>query len=136
MSALARFCLNLFAPAPIASLLFAFGFCIAGETFEPLLGLPIFLLVAYLYAGIPSLAHACILHVAYRRGVDPKSAGALALSTLNGLLAGTAIVLFIAIATGDNAVGALWCIMLAMGAVTGALNALLHRVPRRRRGGV
>ena len=131
-----RFCLNLFAPGAIASLLFAFGFCIAGETFEPLLGLPIFLLVAYLYAGIPSLAHACILHVAYRRGVDPKSTGALALSTLNGLLAGTAIVLFIAITTGDNAVGALWCIMLAMGAVTGAINALLHRVPRRRRGGV
>lgn len=131
MTLRARFFLNLFAPPTIASLFFAVSFCVAGRSFEPLLGLPIILLVACFYAGLPSLAHACVLAIAYRRGLAPESRRALALSSLNGLLAGALIGLLIAAQSGgrDFTFG---LILLPIGAATGAINALLHRLPRRR----
>lgn len=130
----ARFCLNLLAPPALAVLLLvALGSLVGASSFRALASMPAMLAIAYLYAGLPSLVHACILHFTYRRGLAPQSGRALALSTLNGLLAGLAIALFFATAGGGGATDGPW-IMVPVGAATGAINALLHRIalPRRR----
>jgi hypothetical protein len=124
----ARFCLNLLAPPPIAAVLFAVGSCIGSTSFEPLAWLPVMVLVAYLYAGLPSLLHALIMGALYRRGVNPCGVRALAFSSLNGLVAGLMIYLFIAALTGtiEGSAGLLW--LSPLGAATGAANALLQRL--------
>lgn len=126
-----RFALNLLAPAPIAATLIAIGACVNTASLDPLALLPLMVLVGYLYAGLPSLAHALILQRhCYRRGDDPRRKRALTVSTLNGLLAGTAIYFFF-VCIGGFAETLGMLLFPPLGAVTGALNALLHRIPCR-----
>lgn len=130
-----RFAINLLAPAPIASVLFFGGITLValihGEaSTNDLQWFVAVIIAAYLFAGAPSLAHAWWLHRRYKRGVQPRSAHALRLSTISGLAAGCAI-------GGVFAIGgktpAFFFIFAALGAATGALNGLLQFLIRERR---
>lgn len=122
------FLLNLFVPPPIAASLIGIGASVNTLSFAPFALLPMMIAVAYLYAGLPSLAHALILQRCYRQGHAPNGKRALTVSTLNGLLAGTAIYLFF-VCIGGIAETLALLLFLPLGAATGALNALLHRIP-------
>lgn len=116
-----RFALNLLAPSPLAATLLICTFSILEKRplTEALRWLPIFILFGYIYAILPSLAHAWWLHRNYHRGLDPRSCRAIGFSSASGFCAGFVIGLI----TG-NAGAVLMFILL--GATTGAINGLLQ----------
>ncbi len=128
MKLVLRFVLNLLSPAPIAAtlLLTAAAILENGHFTESLRWLPIYVFFGYLYALLPSAAHAWWLHRRYRAGLDPRSGRAIALSTVSGFCAGLAVGLFLAAMANGNPGGLL--IFVPLGAATGALNGLLHRL--------
>lgn len=116
-----RFALNLLAPTPIAAtiLLSTASLLEKGESTGALSWFPIYVLFGYLYAILPSLAHAWWLHRRYRAGLDPRSRRSVTLSTASGLCAG------LIIGCMFGSLGGL-LMFIALGAATGALNGLLH----------
>jgi hypothetical protein len=122
-----RFFLNWFAPPAVATTLLAAGALLFTDTpVSPGLFL-IVLGYAYFFAGVPSLMHAAVLECAYRRDWSPRGGGALALSSVNGLCAGIALGLLISGGQSEGSFSSTAGIFALLGALTGALNALLHR---------
>lgn len=132
----ARFVLNLLAPVPVAVLLYlsvaAIWTLVVGNadtefegTGQQLRWLAVFLIFGYLFAGLPSLAHALFMERRYRRGLDPRSRQALRVSTLSGLCAGFVIGGLFALSAGH--IGPLLT-FVSLGAAAGALTALLHQL--------
>lgn len=122
-----RFILNILTPTPLAALLLVVFFAVQKNT-PPLSKLPAaFLgltLMGYIFAILPSLAHAWWLHRRYRAGLDPRSLRAAGISTVSGALAGLAIGLVFAFDHHDPS-GPLR-MFVPLGAAAGALNGLLH----------
>lgn len=121
-----RFILNLLGPAPIAAALLVFTFAsFENDRFvEAVRWLPFYVLFGYLYAILPSAAHAWWLHRRYRAGLNPRSRRAVGLSAASGLCAGLVITLFFAVPNNGNVGSAL--LFIPLGAATGALNGLLQ----------
>ena len=121
-----RFLLNLLGPAPIAAALLIFTFAVLenGRFVEAVRWLPIYVLFGYLYAILPSAAHAWWLHRRYRAGLSPRSQRAVGLSAASGFCAGLAIALLFAVPNIGNIGSAL--LFIPLGAATGALNGLLQ----------
>lgn len=120
---IARFALNLLAPAPVASALLAIVLAIMEGASEILLTTLLITLYAYIFAGLPSIAHACYLHARYTSGLPPHSKHAVWLSTASGTLAGFVLGVI------GGAASANWVLIfsaIALGAATGAINGLLQ----------
>ncbi|MEY4490179.1 MAG: hypothetical protein RIQ79_2687 [Verrucomicrobiota bacterium] len=120
----ARFALNLFAPVLIASVLLASGVALIEQNTTEFGLIYICIFYGYFFAGLPSLAHACFMHWRYRHGLDPRSRRAWGLMTLSGLCAGCLIGGFFAYAADPR----MLLIFAMLGAATGTINALLHRL--------
>ena len=119
-----RFAIDFLSPTPIAALLFTVGVAITERAPEAVVAFPFVVLLGYVYAILPSLAHALWMRRCYRRGMEPRSLRAAGIMTLSGLLAGSAIGGHIFFAGA----GSFALLFPPLGAATGALNALLHRL--------
>lgn len=127
MNTRARFALDLLGPPFIASVLFTLILAIDQRNVAAINLLPFIVPFGYAFAILPSLAHALWMRHRYRRGLDPRSPRAAGIMALTGLGAGAAIAPLFLNLQGAGA----FLIFLPLGAVTGAVNALLHRmVPR------
>ncbi len=123
-----RFVLNLLAPAPLAATLLALLMLAENPSWEAL-GFALYAtLFAYVFAILPSLAHALWLQRRYATGLAPRSARAVGLSTLSGTAAGLAIGLFFVIVSHGDPGGLL--MFVPLGAAVGALNGLLQFIIR------
>lgn len=120
----ARIALELLAPPVVASVLFTV--VMSAVTLSPggLAVLPVVLLFAYMFAGIPSALFTAAMEVAFWRGLDPGSSRAVRLAALLGLLAG--LLIAVPFSVTPKACESL-ALFPSLGAMTGALVGLLVR---------
>ncbi len=123
-----RFVLNLLAPAPLAATVLTLFFLAENPSWESLAFVAYATLFAYVFAILPSLAHALWLQRLYSAGLSPRSVRAVGFSTLSGTLAGLAIGLFFAAMTKGDPGGLM--MFIPLGTVTGVLNGFLHFLVR------
>lgn len=119
-----RFALNLLAPAPLAAGILTLIFFAENPSWQSLAFVLYATPFAYVFALLPSVAHALWLHNRYRAGVPPRSARAIGFSSLTGTIAGLGIGLFFMLSSGGIAGGLL--LMIPLGTATGALNGALQ----------
>lgn len=119
-----RFALNLLAPAPLAASLLTLVFFLENPSWESLAFVIYATLFAYVFAILPSVAHALWMRSRYLAGLAPRSARAVAWSTMSGTLAGLAIGLFFVVVTEGDPGGLM--MFVPLGTATGAFNGLLH----------
>jgi hypothetical protein len=120
-----RFALNLLAPAPLAASILTLFFIAENPSWQSLAFVLYATPVAYVFALLPSLAHALWLQNRYRAGMVPRSARAVGYSSLTGTIAGLSIGLFFMLTSGGDAGGGL-LMMIPLGTATGALNGMLQ----------
>jgi hypothetical protein len=87
---------------------------------------------AYLLAGIPSIAFAVILEVAFMAGLDPRGDGFVRFASWLGLIAGLAMAAF-ARGRGGGAHFTTFLLLAPLGIAGGAFTALIIRWWSRRR---
>ncbi len=119
-----RFALNLLAPAPLAASILTLISFAERPSWQSLAFVLYATPFAYVFALLPSVAHALWLQNRYRAGVSPRSARAVGFSTLTGTIAGLTIALFFMLTSGGNRGDSL--MFIPLGAATGALNGLLQ----------
>lgn len=119
-----RFTLNLLAPSPLAASILTVFFFAENPSWQSLAFVLYATPFAYVFALLPSAAHAVWLDRRYRAGVAPRSASAIGYSSLTGTIAGLIIGLFFMITSGGDHGGLL--MFIPLGAATGALNGLLQ----------
>ena len=128
----ARIALELLAPPMVASVLFTIVMSVVALSPGGLAVLPIVLLYAYPFAGIPSALFTAVMEVAFWRGLDPGGWRAVRLAALLGLLSGLLIAVPFSL-TPEKACESL-TLFSALGATTGALVGNLVRSRSRGQG--
>jgi hypothetical protein len=87
-----RVVVEVLAPSTLGALVIGLPTLISRHDFKAFSDISLLLLFGYLYAGLPSIAYALVLEVAFACGLRPVSWTAVALSSFLGLAAGTVIV--------------------------------------------
>lgn len=100
----------------------------------------LYLMVGYVFAGIPSILYALVMEWRFARGLDPASGKSIILSASLGALSGAVIVIVMFLSSGQKNHGAEQGIMfailtalgLAVGAILGGFICWRTRVERRK----
>ena len=117
-----RIALELLGPAFIAVTLYlSVGFAVSRDLIV-VEGFFMFLVFAYVFSAIPSVAFTVLMEIAFARGLEERSWRAVALASGLGALSGVAIALTFAKGF-DNQRGA-FSVFPALGLITGALVGL------------
>ncbi len=85
-------------------------------------GMGLFVVLAYLIAGIPSIIYATVMEWRFAAGLDPNSGRTVWLSTFMGLFSGASMV---AVATSFHWDWIAWSFLGGMGAAVGLLLGLV-----------
>ena len=121
-----RFFVNAALPAPIACFILFAWFRALPSLRDTL----VTVMLAYAYAGIPSLLHAVLMEWLYSRRVRPERGMAIAYSAASGVVAACLILLIAGLFRSFAGISALW-FYLPLGAIVGALLALAILIPSR-----
>jgi hypothetical protein len=127
-----RIALELLGPPFVASIILTGIFAVLDRDATAFLGLPLILVFAYLFAGLPAAAFTLVLEVAWAKGADPGSWSAVRLAALAGLPSGLLVTLWFAPWAHSGPLSS-FALFGALGAATGGITGLLVRARTRSR---
>ncbi len=120
-----RIAVSLLAPPIVGGILATVLPLVVNPQWERLSGalaaLPLFVVVAFIYAGVQSVCYALILECVYLFGLKRRSLAFLALSTLLGLLSAYPIIYLTTAPIFSAEYAWIWCVGGLTGLIVGAL---------------